>query len=184
MDWSEGEKEMHRKMLGGRLDFDNPTVSALSQQLALMLQRGHLFAIGTVDKQGHVWTSIWGGQTGITSPLGGNIMGVRTMVDGRYDPVVEALVGGNEDGEVVREEQPGRMVGGLSLHLETRKRVKLFGRMIAGCQSKADVAEEDVQATEGVKEADGTREEGVAAKLVQVVVHIEQSMGEYESLYF
>ncbi|KAF2098281.1 hypothetical protein NA57DRAFT_66633 [Rhizodiscina lignyota] len=176
MDWNDGEKEMQRKMHVPS-GYDNPTVSALSQQLAMMLQRGHLLAIGTVDKQGRPWTSIWGGQPGFTAPLGGNLMGVRQMVDGQYDPVVEALVGGNADGEVKKEEQPGRMVAGLSLHLETRKRVKLYGRLIAGCRSKVDVADEDVQGTEGVREPDGTKKEKMTAEMVQLVVQIEQSLG-------
>jgi hypothetical protein len=178
MDWNDGEREMHEKMHVPS-GFDNPTVGALSQQLALMLQRGHLLAVGALDVDGRPWTTIWGGSPGFAAALGGNLMGVRAMVDGKYDPVVEALVGGNQDREVRQEEGKGRMISGLSLHLETRKRVKLYGRLVAGCRSTIDVASEDVQNTEGVKDPDGTmREEAAHAEFVQLVINIEQSLGE------
>lgn len=76
-------------------------------------------------------------------------------MDRKHDPVIGILLGDKADGEVVKEEGPGRMVSGLGIDLETRSRVKLYGRMVAGA----------LAATEGdVGEA-------------QLVVKIEQSLG-------
>jgi ferredoxin-NADP reductase len=67
------------------------------------------------------------------------------------------------EGEVVQGN--GRMIAGLSFHLEERGRVKLFGRMVAGAVS-------------GMEDADG-KDGGGAAGVgqVQLVVKIEQSLG-------
>ena len=69
--------------------------------------------------------------------------------------MVETLLGDKADGEVVQEKGTGKMVGGLAIDLETRRRVKLYGRMVAGALAATE---------EGVGE-------------VQLVVKIEQSLG-------
>ncbi|KAK5729984.1 hypothetical protein LTR17_011501 [Elasticomyces elasticus] len=162
MPWNEGETAMQRRMKVP--DIDNPTVPALSPQLANHLQIAPLIAIGTLDKQGRPWTTLWGGEKGFARPLGGGIVGFRTPVTGRYDPVVEELVGKDATGEVVKEEGEGegRMVSGLTIDLETRKRVKMYGRMVAGALS---TREDEVTG----------RNESVAE--IQLVLKIEQSLG-------
>ncbi|KAJ9667413.1 hypothetical protein H2201_002614 [Coniosporium apollinis] len=160
--WSPGEETMHRLLRVP--EQDNPTSSMLTPQAAFMLQRAPLLAVGTLDTSNRPWTTIWGGEPGFSRSLGASIVGVRTAVDGKYDPVVETLVGGNGDGEVVRETGRGRMVGGLAIDLATRKRVKLFGRMVAGALSRADV------------EAEGGEKGGQGE--IQLVVRIEQSLGQ------
>ncbi|KAJ9640339.1 hypothetical protein H2199_005878 [Coniosporium tulheliwenetii] len=125
---------------------DNPTSSMLTPQAAFMLQRAPLLAVGTLDTSNRPWTTIWGGEPGFSRSLGASIVGVRTAVDGKYDPVVETLNG-----------------GGLAIDLATRKRVKLFGRMVAGALSRADV------------EAEGGEKGGQGE--IQLVVRIEQSLG-------
>ncbi|KAK5679717.1 hypothetical protein LTS10_007665 [Elasticomyces elasticus] len=158
--WHEGETAMQRLMKVP--EFDNPTVPALSPQLANHLQIAPLIAIGTLDKQGRPWTTLWGGEKGFARPLGGGIVGFRTAVTGRFDPVVEELVGQDATGEVVKEEGEGRIVSGLTIDLETRKRVKMCGRMVAGALS---TREDEITG----------RNESVAE--IQLVLKIEQSLG-------
>ncbi|RMX82961.1 hypothetical protein D0869_05672 [Hortaea werneckii] len=159
--WHEGEERIQNTM---RVPpgHDNPTVPTLSPQLAAHLQIAPLVAIGTLDKNGRPWTTLWGGEQGLARPLGGGIVGIKTAVTGRHDPVVEELVGKEATGEVIREQGEGRMVSGLTIDLETRKRVKMYGRMVAG----ALLSRED-ESTD--------RKETVAE--VQLVVKIQQSLG-------
>ncbi|KAK5166942.1 uncharacterized protein LTR77_007671 [Saxophila tyrrhenica] len=159
--WHDGEEQM-RKALHVP-DHDNPTVPALSPQLANHLQIAPLIAIGTLDKEGRPWTTLWGnGDKGFAQPVGQGVIGIRTPVTGKHDPVVEELVGKEAKGDVVREEGTGRMVSGLTIDLETRKRVKMYGRMVAGALS--------------IREDEATDHEEHVAE-VQLVIKIEQSLG-------
>ncbi|KAF1981965.1 oxidoreductase FAD-binding protein [Aulographum hederae CBS 113979] len=169
--WNPGEQKMHTLL--NAPEHENPTSSLLTPQAAYLLQRAPLLAVGTVDAQGRPWTSIWGGEAGFARSLGGSVMGARTRVDRRFDPVAEALFEGNEDGEVVRrgEGEEGKMVGGLTIDLQTRKRVKLYGRMVAGALKKV-VGDEDEE--EGGEDA---LTEDFGQGEVQLVVNIEQSLG-------
>lgn len=180
MPFHDGEEEM-QNLLNAHRD-GNPTVTALSQQLAFMFQRAPLLAVGCLDKDGNPWTTLWGGDKGFAASLGGNMMGVRTTVEAKYDPVVEELLGGRPDGEVVREDGKGRMVGGLAIDLETRKRVKLYGRMVAGALSRSSPNPETQREQEGPAPQAGEstmpeKGEEVGVGEVQMVVHIEQSLG-------
>ncbi|TKA21995.1 hypothetical protein B0A50_08493 [Salinomyces thailandicus] len=159
--WHDGEEQMHKAMQVPS-DRDNPSIPALSPQLANHLQIAPLVAIGTLDKDGHPWTTLWGGQQDLARPLGGGVVGLKTPVAGKYDPVVEELVGKEANGEVVREEAEGRMVSGLTIDLETRKRVKMYGRMIAGALKSREDEVTDLRET-------------VAE--IQLVVKVEQSLG-------
>ena len=58
------------------------------------------------------------------------MIGTRTIVDGVNDPVVQSLVSGAAKGEMIQGNS--KMLSGLTIDLMTRKRVKIFGRMIAG----------------------------------------------------
>ncbi|KXT07391.1 hypothetical protein AC578_431 [Pseudocercospora eumusae] len=161
MPWHEGESEMRKAMRAP--DVDNPTVPTLSPQLSNHLRIAPLIAIGTLDAEGRPWTTLWGsGQKGLSQPLGGSIIGIKTPVTGKHDPVVEILVGKEANGEVVRQEDPGRMVSGLTIDLETRKRTKMYGRMIAGALISRD------------DEVMGEEEHIVET---QLVLKIEQSLG-------
>src|ERR1700712_108062 len=88
--WSEGEHRMHELLHVP--EYDNPTSGFLSPQAAFMMLQAPLLAVGTLDSQNRPWTTVWGGEHGVSKPLGGNLMGTRTLVDTRYDPVVEALL--------------------------------------------------------------------------------------------
>lgn len=137
---------------------DNPNNSFLSPRAAQQIQRFPLMALGTLDEQDRPWCTIWGGEAPFAQPVGKSVIGIRTMVDSKYDPVVQAIYQGRDDGEVIKEEGQGRMISGLSIHLEERNRVKLFGRMVAAALSGM-----------------GEEESGVGQ--VQLVVKIEQSLG-------
>lgn len=115
----------------------------------------------------------------LAQPLGRNgVMGIKAQVEGLWDPVVEVLVGGKGDGDggsgsgsgsekvVVRreEEGKGRMISGLTIDLERRKRVKFFGRMVVGALGWRRRGEEE----------DG-REESIAE--MQLVLKVEQRYG-------
>ena len=161
--WNEGEERIRETLHSPR--HDNPNIPALSPQLANHLQIAPLIAIGTVDSEGRPWSTLWGnGDKGFARPIAEGIVGIRTPVTGKHDPVIEGLVGKEAKGEVVREEEEGkgRMVAGLTLDLETRKRVKMFGRMVAGSLS--------------VREDEVTEHDEHVAE-IQLVVKVEQSLG-------
>ena len=160
MPWHEGEIAMAKAMRVP--DMDNPTFPSLSPQLANHARVAPLIAIGTLDKQGRPWTTLWGGEKGISQPIAQGVLGIRSQVVRQHDPVVEELVGKDGDGTVVREEGVGRMVSGLTIDLETRKRTKLYGRMIAGALS--------------MREDEATESQQHVAE-VQLVLKIEQSLG-------
>ncbi|KAG4434833.1 hypothetical protein IFR05_009672 [Cadophora sp. M221] len=151
--WHAGEKEMHKLLRVPTQD--NPTQPYLTPQAANTLIRAPLIALGTLDEEGRPWTTLWGGEAGFSRAIAQGIIGVRTTVDKKYDPVVKVLLGDKADGEVVQVQGTGKMVSGLTINLETRKRVKLYGRMVAGALAATE---------EGVGE-------------VQLVVKIEQSLG-------
>lgn len=152
--WHAGEQHIHT-LLGG-LDRDNPTTPALNLQASNLLQRAPLLAVGTLDADGKPWTTLWGGNSGMGQSLGGSMIGVKTRVDGSFDPVVKALFEGRE---IVQETGKGKMVSALTIDLVGRKRVKLAGRFAAG-------------AIKNVAEDLGMQSE------VQIVARIDQSLGE------
>jgi ferredoxin-NADP reductase len=158
LDFHEGEKLMQRKLHVP--DMDNPTIPMLSPQASNMLQRAPLLAFGTLDSEGRPWTTVWGGRTGFSRPLGNSTIGIRTSVAVKLDPVVEILVGRDAKGEIVKEEGEGRTLSGLAIDLDTRKRVKLAGRMVAGCLDEDHGTDNDIQ-----------------QGMLQLVARIDESLG-------
>ena len=161
MPWHEGEEKMHRLTKVEKQQ--NPNSPYLTPGAAQMLQRAPLLALGTVDEKGRPWATLWGGETPLAQPMAQSIIGIRTMVDSRNDPVVDLLYGGRADGEVIKEQGAGRMVSGLTIDLEKRRRVKLYGRMVAGALGNID--------------SDNDAESSTSVGQVQLVIKIEQSMG-------
>lgn len=164
--WHPGEEAMRKRLHVP--EYENPTLPGLAPRAVYNLENNPLLAIGTLDSQKRPWTTVWGGEPGLGKGLGGGIIGIRTAVDRRFDPVVSALVGGRDDGSVAREEGRGRMVGGLAIDLMRRNRWKLYGRMVAGALSKSEEADEGMETGEERAE-DGEGE-------IQLVVKIEQSL--------
>jgi hypothetical protein len=151
--WHAGEEEMHRMLRVPHMD--NPTSPYLTPHAWNILVRCPLVALGTVDSNGRPWTTLWGGEAGFSRPVAQSVVGLKTIVGRHYDPVLKTLLGDSADGEVLQETGPGRMVSALAIDLETRRRVKLSGRMITGALAASE---------EGLGE-------------VQLVVKIEQSLG-------
>ncbi|KAF2438236.1 hypothetical protein P171DRAFT_170449 [Karstenula rhodostoma CBS 690.94] len=165
MPFHEGETKMQKLLRVPHLE--NPTSTMLTPQAAFRLQQAPLLAIGTLDSQDRPWTSLWGGNHGFSEMLGGGIVGTRTLVDAAHDPVVQALVGHAQKGEMV----PGKdkMLAGLTIDLVERKRVKIFGRMVAGCVNEVKVEVEDNHAKPvSMPEMQDQ---------VQLITKIEQSLG-------
>lgn len=121
-----------------------------------MVSKAPLLALGTLDEYGRPWTTIFGGKEGFARQIAQSAIGVRTMVDWEYDLVIQALLGGADE-EPVTMEGEGKMVGGLTIDLETRMRVKLHGRMLAG--------------------ALGARNKVDSVTEAQMVIQIDKSLG-------
>ncbi|QSS66426.1 oxidoreductase [Histoplasma capsulatum] len=162
--WHEGEKKMHELMQSP--EELNPSAPYLSPGAAHLVQRAPLIALGTIDSQGRPWATVWGGEAGLAGPVAQSIIGIRNFVDKTYDPVVEALYGGKRNGEVVKEEGKGRLMSGLAVDMEARKRVKLMGRMVAGNLTGLEATALDKKGNEPMH-----------AGQAQLVVRIEQSLG-------
>lgn len=145
---------------------DNPTALALTQQASYMLQRAPLIAIGTLDSHSRPWTTVWGGHPGFSESLGGGMIGTRTFVDGVNDPVVQSLIPGGEKGDMIQGNS--KMISGLTIDLMTRKRVKIFGRMIAGSLEEVSLEYEGAEDTTNVPE---TQDQ------MQLIYKVEQSLG-------
>ena len=126
----EGEKRL-RSLLHVP-DGDNPTSPGLSLYARHLVCTSSLLAIGTLDAEGHPWTTLLGGEPGFARSLGKSLVGIKASVDQRYDPVIELLLGNDHGGEVHEEKGDARFVSALGIHLETRDRVKISGLMVAG----------------------------------------------------
>ncbi|KAF3491332.1 oxidoreductase [Arthroderma uncinatum] len=165
--WHDGEEKMHQLM---RVPYEeNPTASFLSPGAAALAQRCPLLALGTLDKQGRPWSTVWGGQAGFVGPVAQSVIGIRNVIDGTYDPVTETLLGGELAGTIVKESGPGRLMSGLPVDLENRRRVKLMGRMVAGSMEESTPKDSDNESTDD-------NSMGKAAQ-VQLVMKVEESLG-------
>ncbi|KAF6818552.1 oxidoreductase [Colletotrichum plurivorum] len=148
IEWHEGELAVHKllKVPTHR----NPTAPGLPASYGHRIAASPLLALGTLDSEGRPWTTIWGGEAGaVARPVAEGVLGVRSLVDVDDDPVFAALWEGREREEVVRFEG-GKKVSGLAIDLQTRDRVKIAGRMVAGA-----VAEGEVQVAVEVEESLG-----------------------------
>ncbi|KAJ5168679.1 Riboflavin synthase-like beta-barrel [Penicillium canariense] len=151
--WHDGEDKMHRLLRVP--EQDNPTAPYLTVGAQALVQSCPLVAVGTVDSEGRPWSSLWGGQAGFAGPVAQSMIGLRAQVDGKYDPVVQALLGHPhvKEADELFSRNTGNMVSALAIDLESRRRVKLFGRMVGGSLDGGDMGE------------------------AQLVVKIEESMG-------
>ena len=141
---------------------DNPTSPGLGPHAARLLHTSSLLALGTLDNEGRPWTTLIGGGQGLARSLGQSIIGVKTLVDREYDPVLDILMGKRQNGEVCEVGEGGRLISALGIHLATRDRVKLWGKMIAGAFSQPEI-KNDVGRNAGAE--------------VQLVLTIQQSLG-------
>ncbi|KAK9772935.1 hypothetical protein SCAR479_10445 [Seiridium cardinale] len=136
--WHSGEEEMHHLL---RVPHgDNPTHPGLAPQYYKRITNSPLVAFGTLDQLGRPWTTIWGGEVGFCRPIAQGVLGVNTKADSLFDPVVQETFAvaaeGSQEREIVDEQlvkpEGGKAMAALSIDLETRDRVKVAGRFIAG----------------------------------------------------
>lgn len=156
----EGETSLHRTL--HIPERDNPTQPFLSPFAASVLQRSPLIALGAVDDQGRPWTTLWGGEPAFARQVAPSIIAIKSNVARAHDPVIDILLGAATPGEVVQGGENGTLMSGLAIDLDSRLRVKLSGRMVAGALQEP---EKDSDAAE-----------------VQLVVKIETSLGAYAPL--
>jgi hypothetical protein len=163
INFHEGEREVHRLMAVP--DRENPTVPYLSPGAGMLMMTSRTLALGTVDQQGRIWTTIWGGEEGFARPIAQSVVGITTFVDRLYDPVLEVLLGTTaKNGELVKPNGPEKLVSIAAINLSNRKRVKLFGRMLLGSLN-------DLEENTAPKNIEGERGQ------VQLVVQITESLG-------
>lgn len=106
---------------------ENPTFPGLSSYGSHLVLTSPLLALGTLDKEGRPWTTIIGGEPTCMRLMGRSIIIVNSLVDLKYDPVLEIIrEAQGQDGE------NGIIIGGLPIDLASRNRVKLSGRLISG----------------------------------------------------
>ena len=117
----------------------NPTSPGLSPHSQRMLHISSLLAIGVVDDQGRPWTNVLGGEPGFARSFGQSIVGVQSLADLRHDPVMSILF------STKQEDVQGRQVrdfSALGIHLATRDRVKLQGKVLAAGSKGGDQTSE------------------------------------------
>ncbi|KAF4464603.1 oxidoreductase FAD-binding [Fusarium albosuccineum] len=135
-EFHQGERAMHQLLKVPRLE--NPTIPGLPPRYGMRVMQSSLVALGTLDNQGRPWTTVWGGERGFARPVAEGVLAFNSAVDTRHDPVFKALWDGVDDdgvqqGAINRPNHgEGKTMAGLSIDLETRDRVKLAGKMIAG----------------------------------------------------
>ncbi|KAL9127131.1 MAG: hypothetical protein Q9217_003939 [Psora testacea] len=128
--WHEGEEKMHKLLHVPNQH--NPTKPGLSAHAQRLLHISSLFALGILDDQGRPWTTLLGGQPGFARSLGQSIVGLKTVAARRYDPVLDILL---RPTQTAKEAEAGNFpkdFSALGIHLATRDRIKLLGRMLAG----------------------------------------------------
>lgn len=135
--WHAGELAIHK--LVHVPTPNNPTAAGLPASYGHRVQQSPLVAFGALDDDGRPWTTIWGGVPGFARPIGHDLLMAGSLVDGRHDPVIEALFGSVEGGGGKYQMDPaefasggGKVVSGLGMDLATRDRVKVAGRLVEG----------------------------------------------------
>ncbi|KAI1116423.1 hypothetical protein F5Y14DRAFT_439868 [Nemania sp. NC0429] len=180
--WHPGEKAVQRML--GVPSQDNPTVHGLRQAHAYRVMVSPLVAFGALDERGRPWATVWGGEAGFCRPIAENVLGVNGTTDARFDPVTQALFAvhgagagksNDADEEEEKEEEESetahgekriiddelvrpaerKVMAGLSIDLETRDRLKLAGRFIAGAATATTPGVVNVQMAFAVEEALG-----------------------------
>lgn len=121
---------MHEKLRAPT--HENPTVPFLSPFGVRFLPSAPLIAIGALDNNGRPWTNLVGGEPGIARPLGSSNIGIRTLVDPEFDPVINILLSHQDQNETRPASADKHIISALSIDLATRNRLKLAGRIEVG----------------------------------------------------
>lgn len=138
-EWNEGEDRMHDLLHVP--EQVNPTQPGLSAHAQRLLHLSTLVALGTVDREGRPWTTLLGGEEGFARSLGQSIVGIKAVTDIEHDPVLRSIL------QATKARSPGtgspdaeyQDFSALGLHLATRNRVKLQGKLVgAGVVGPSD----------------------------------------------
>lgn len=148
VDWHAGETAMHDLLKVPPTV--NPTAPGLPPRYHNRILHSPLLAVGALDDHGRPWTTLWGGSRGSTRAVAEDTIAVQSRVGKAYDPVFQAIWDGASEGvgDVNSQE---RGISALAIDLETRDRVKLAGKFIAG----AVVPDDQVQAALYIEESLG-----------------------------
>lgn len=156
--WHEGEQQMQNLLhVPPR---ENPTSQGLAAYCLRMLHISPLLALGTLDEDGRPWTTLLGGEPGFARSLGRSVIGIKTTVDSKHDPVLRLLIDGQRISQTSHGSTSQPLVSGLAINLATRDRVKLSGTMVAGAFMGLEEDEHDDRVSE-----------------LQMAIRIEQSLG-------
>ncbi|KAK4220019.1 putative oxidoreductase [Rhypophila decipiens] len=136
--WHLGEVSAHKLLKVATSNRRNPTQQGLSYSHGYRVSESPIVALGTLDQEGNIWTTLWGGEKGFARPVAKNVLALQSLLSVKGDPFLGALLeldennGNNslEGGGVIKPAGEGKMMSGLSVDLETRDRVKLAGRVL------------------------------------------------------
>lgn len=143
-------------------EYENPTTLGLSPYASSLAVRSPLCALGVIDEGGKPWTTLLGGEPAFTRPLGHSMIGIKALVDRKYDPVIEILSNAQQDGRPTVQIRGGLPIAGLPIDLVMRSRVKLSGRLIASALSQLDSEEDEISSDVGK---------------IQLIISVERSLG-------
>ena len=123
--WHAGNLRMHKLMSVPPME--NPNAPFLPQSRAFFLHACPLIAVGVLDKEGRPWTTLWGGERGFAASLGNSTVGMTSLVNRKWDPVIELLRDGKQNEELFGR---GRKISALAIDLESRSRLKFAGEVL------------------------------------------------------
>lgn len=119
---------------------DSASSPYLRAGVANILSRTPLIVLGAVDASGRPWITIWEGERGFSRAIGESCIVVRAIVDRKFDPVVETLVGTESRGEVIKDLEGERSKGVdiLGIDLENSTQINMHGTMLSGALAEEE----------------------------------------------
>lgn len=127
--WHEGEAAIQKAL--GVERFDNPALPCLIRGSRSHLLRSPLFALGVTDFQSRIWSTMLGGTAGIARQMSPTIIGINAMVALEHDPAIQTLAQNDKNKRSGGSDPILGKISGLSIDLERRRRLKLFGEVVA-----------------------------------------------------
>ena len=165
-EWHEGEKQVQELLHVPYLNC--PTKPGLGGFSAHYLLPSSLLAVGIEDNEGRLWTTVLGGEPGFIKSLGQSVISVTALADHKHDPVIQILLQEGQNQAVERLSKDRRDFSALGIHLATRDRVKLLGKVLAATELEYG---NQVQGDEG------------ATAPLQLVLGITGSLGMIHTLF-
>lgn len=126
--WHEGEAAIQTAL--GVERFDNPALPCLVRGSRSHLLRTPLFALGVMDSQNRIWSTLLGGTAGIARQMSPTIVGISALVALGHDPAVQALAQNHRSRRSGCSDQILGKISGVSIDLERLRRLKVFGEVV------------------------------------------------------